>query len=372
MLLVAFSACAVTILAIFALRPLALSVDLVAERKGRGGPSHRVPVIGGLAMFIGLVAGVGLIKHSAQPINPLLAVCGLMLVTGLLEDRYTLSHSLRVLVRLVGGVVVVGTTHLIVRNLGDPFGTGGIVLAGTASVLFTIVSIAGSVALFQARDGMDGLTGLNALATLVGLSMLAWDSGHGTVEVPLCLILGSAIAGFTLCNGPFGLDRRLRCPMGDAGSTFIGMAIGWLAVATSQIPLHDGLAHPSYVLWMVALPLFELWSTFMRRTLAGRSPFAAKVSMGLRASFMVFLGLDVLLVGSGLLLAHFGAPDWFAFALLVVTGFAMVYSMDYAHHLARWLAKPMLARAAVGRQPARATAETSTTHIVISTSQLAK
>jgi UDP-GlcNAc:undecaprenyl-phosphate GlcNAc-1-phosphate transferase len=212
--------------------------------------------------------------------------------------------------------------------------------------------ITGAVNGFNMLDGMDGLAGLNALAALVGLSALASGTGQGTTEFLLCMILGSAIVGFMLFNFPFGLNRRLRCFMGDAGSTFIGVAIGWLCAAISQMPIHDGLAHPSYVLWMVALPLFELWSTFLRRALARRSPFAAdaghfhhrllKAGLGVRGAFLMFLLLDVVLIGTGLLLAHLGAPDWLAFSGLIVAGFGVTYSMDYAHHLARWMPKAKL------------------------------
>ena len=354
----ALSALAVTVLAILALRPFALTVDLVDHKADRDLANPGVPLIGGLAMFLGLVVGVGLLEHPHQHVNPLLAVCGLMLVTGLLEDRYTVSKPIRVLVRLVGGVVLVGTTHILVRNLGDPLGTGAIMLAGAAATVFTIGGIACSVTAFQVLDGMDGLAGLNALAALVGLSVLSWGTAQGTTEALLCLLLGSAVAGFMLFNFPFGLNRRLRCFMGDAGSTFIGVAIGWLCVAISQKPIHDGLAHPSYVLWMVALPLFELWSTFLRRVLAGRSPFAADAGhfhhrlqlagFSVRSAFVLFFLLNLVLVGFGLLLAHLGVADWVAFSGLVCAGLGVVYSMDYAHHLLRWL--PALRR---GSAPVR-------------------
>ncbi|MDE2251917.1 MAG: undecaprenyl/decaprenyl-phosphate alpha-N-acetylglucosaminyl 1-phosphate transferase, partial [Gammaproteobacteria bacterium] len=94
-------------------------------------------------------------------------------------------------------------------------------------------------------------------------------------------------------------------------------------------------------------PLFELWSTFLRRLIAHRSPLAAddghfhhrlqRAGFSVRSTFVLFLILDVLLIGTGLLLAHRGVPDWVAFGGLVLAGVGVVYSMDYAHHLLRWL-----------------------------------
>lgn len=341
--LVAFS---MTVLAILVLRPLAIAIDLVDYPGGRKMHEGRVPLVGGLAIFLAFAIAVGLMEPVRPLANALMGVGGVMVVVGMYDDRFTLSPIMRLAVHLFAGAALVAMTHVVVRTMGDPFGIGPLVLPTWAAALFTMAMITGAVNGFNMLDGMDGLAGLNALAALVGLSVLAWGTGQGTVEALLCLLLGSAVAGFMLFNFPFGLNRQLRCFMGDAGSTFIGVAIGWLCAAISQMPIHDGLPHPSYVLWTVALPLFELWSTFLRRALAGRSPFTADAGhfhhrlqlagFSVRAAFVLFFLLDVVLIGAGLVLAHLGVPDWVAFTTLVVAGVAVVYSMDYAHHLLRW------------------------------------
>jgi UDP-GlcNAc:undecaprenyl-phosphate GlcNAc-1-phosphate transferase len=347
-----------TVFAILVLRPLAIAIDLVDHPGGRKMHEGKVPLVGGLAIFIAFTIAAGL----TQPVEPLaeamIGVGGVMVLVGLYDDRFTLSPTMRLVVHLFAGAVLVGMTHVVVRTMGDPFGIGPLVLPTWAAVLFTMAMITGAVNGFNMLDGMDGLAGLNALAALAGLSVLAWGTGQGSTEALLCLLLGSSVAGFMLFNFPFGLNRSLRCFMGDAGSTFIGVSIGWLCAAISQMPIHDGVAHPSYVLWTVALPLFELWSTFLRRALAGRSPFTADAGhfhhrlqlagFSVRSAFVLFFLLNVLLIGSGLLLAHLGVPDWVAFSALVATGIAVVYSMDYAHHLLRWM--PALRR---GSAPVR-------------------
>lgn len=348
------AAFALTVLAILVLRPLAIAVNLVDYPGGRKTHEGQVPLVGGLAIFMAFAISVGLMFPAKPFAVALMGVGGVMVLVGLYDDRYTLSPWLRLAVHLSAGAVLVGLTQIVVRTLGDPFGIGVLDLPAWGAILFTMAMITGAVNGFNMLDGMDGLAGLNALAALIGLSTLAWGTGQGTVEARLCLVLASAVAGFMIFNFPFGLNRRLRCFMGDAGSTFIGVAIGWLCAAISQIPLSDGLAHPSYVLWMVALPLFELWSTFLRRVVAGRSPLAADAGhfhhrlldagFGVRSAFVLFLLLNVVLVTAGLVLAHLGVPDWAAFAALVGAGVGVVYSMDLAPHLLRWL--PALRRRA--------------------------
>ena len=48
-------------LAIVALRPIAIAVDLVDRPGGHKTHNGEVPVVGGLAMFMGIVLGVGLL-----------------------------------------------------------------------------------------------------------------------------------------------------------------------------------------------------------------------------------------------------------------------------------------------------------------------
>jgi UDP-GlcNAc:undecaprenyl-phosphate/decaprenyl-phosphate GlcNAc-1-phosphate transferase len=87
----------------------------------------------------------------------------------------------------------------------------------------------------------------------------------------------------------------------------------------------------------VALPLYELvWST-VRRLVRGVSPFRAdsdhfhhlllKAGFGVRGAFAVFVTLAAILAAFGVGADHFGLPDNYSFMLLVVTGFAVIQLM---------------------------------------------
>jgi UDP-GlcNAc:undecaprenyl-phosphate GlcNAc-1-phosphate transferase len=128
--------------------------------------------------------------------------------------------------------------------------------------------------------------------------------------------------------------------MGDAGSTLIGVAIAWLCARISQMPLH-GAAHPVTVLWMVALPTYELFWSVIRRARRGQSPLRADAGhfhhmltqsgLNVRAAFLMFLVLDALLVAVGFLLNALQVPDWVSLALLVVGGAVVVRTMYGVH-----------------------------------------
>jgi UDP-GlcNAc:undecaprenyl-phosphate GlcNAc-1-phosphate transferase len=110
-------------------------------------------------------------------------------------------------------------------------------------------------------------------------------------------------------------------------------------------------------LWFVALPLYELvWST-IRRVIRGVSPFKAdtdhfhhlllKAGFGPRGAFAVFATLTCVLAGVGLLCRHFELPDDTSLLLLALLGCATIRLMYGAHLL--WALVPASIRRGRGR-----------------------
>ena len=59
--------------------------------------------------------------------------------------------------------------------------------------------------------------------------------------------------------------------MGDAGSTMLGFSLAWLSMELSQGPAR--VISPVVALWIFALPLYDLFSSMVRRLSQGSSPF---------------------------------------------------------------------------------------------------
>jgi UDP-GlcNAc:undecaprenyl-phosphate GlcNAc-1-phosphate transferase len=89
--------------------------------------------------------------------------------------------------------------------------------------------------------------------------------------VPLIATLVGCVLAFLFFNWPSARTRSIRAFMGDAGSTMLGFSLAWLSVGLSQ---GEGrVISPIAVLWIFALPLFDFFSSMVRRVLDGRSPF---------------------------------------------------------------------------------------------------
>src|SRR5690606_21337733 len=85
------------LLATFALRPVAFALNLVDRPGGRKIHEGEVPIVGGLAMLIGLVFGLGFVPLplSDAAVAPFMAACALLVTVGLIDDRFDLSPWLR-------------------------------------------------------------------------------------------------------------------------------------------------------------------------------------------------------------------------------------------------------------------------------------
>jgi UDP-GlcNAc:undecaprenyl-phosphate GlcNAc-1-phosphate transferase len=330
-----------TLLAMAALRPVAVAVELVDKPGGRKTHHGEIPVVGGLAMFIGCVFGVGLLPASQFVSAPLLSAAALVVLVGLLDDRFEISPTARLTAHLVAAVLVLATSSdLSITTLGRPFGAELVEFTSMGAAAFTCIAIVGAINAFNMLDGMDGLAGTMAFNALVALSLLTSLTGDGIVG-SLSIVLCGAVAAFLIFNIPAKFNRRFRCFMGDAGSTLLGFLLACMCISASQ-----GIGpkiSPTTTLWIVAIPLYELLWTTMRRILKGRSPFQPDrahfhhklldAGFGVRGAFFVLICIGVALSLAAVAIHYYEVPDAMSFALWLLAGLGMVVLMHNARIL---------------------------------------
>lgn len=318
------------LLAMFALRPIAIAINLIDRPGGRKTHVGDVPVVGGLAMLLGVILGLGLIPLPDVTSNTLLAACALLVTVGLIDDRFDLSPWSRLPVQFAAALLVVVGTKSIVVTIGAPFGSE-IRFYGAFAYAFTVLSIVAAINAFNMLDGMDGLAGAMAMVALVALAILS----HGAdllVAFAASIVFIGAVAAFLMSNIPIGLNRDVRCFMGDSGSALLGFSVAWLCIKVSQSPLQA--VEPVTMLWIVALPLYELVWTIIRRAIRGMSPLnpdtghlhhiLRKAGFGVRGAFMLFVLLAILLAAFGVIIDRLGISDAWSFGLLIAVGISVV------------------------------------------------
>lgn len=340
------SALLVTVLAILALRPIAVAVELLDRPGGRKTHHGAVPIVGGLAMFLGIVFGMNLVPLPPGYGLAVLSASALLVTVGLLDDRFDLSPWARLPTQLLAPIIVFGANLSgTAISLGDPLGLGEVVFESWLSILVLVILVAGAVNAFNMMDGMDGLAGAVALVACIGLAFLcgeALDEG----SLMLALVVAGSVTGFLFFNAPVQANRAMRCFMGDGGSTLLGFLIALLCLRLSQGD-PDRSVSPIAVLWVVAMPIYELVWTIVRRVSRGQSPFRPDrehlhhllldSGVSVSATFVCYVLISAFFTSCGIAINFFEVSDPLAFFLFALAGAITVRSCYRAGTLARHL-----------------------------------
>ena len=262
---------AVTVAALCILRLVAHRLGLVDHPGGHKTHHGEVPVVGGLAMYTGFALTAATELRWCHGIVALLGLTGFIVLIGALDDRFNLRATVRLVGHFVAAVVLVYALRGELHSLGDLFGDGRISL-GMLALPFTTVGVVTFINGFNMLDGLDGLA---STAGLVGFIALAYLAGIHHLARPQALAesMAGAIAAFSLFNMPLQFNRGLRTFMGDAGSTLLGFFFAALAIEVTQA----GTARvaPVVILWLIPLPIIEVFTTTFRRLARGLSPIRA-------------------------------------------------------------------------------------------------
>lgn len=316
-------------------RSIAVPLGLVDHPGGRKRHDLPMPVVGGLAMFLGMLPVLFAGGHGAL-VNLGLAML-LVVVVGVVDDKATIPAKTRLTLEALAALILVaGGVSL--RHLGDLVG-GGPIGTSLAAPLITVVCVTGTINAMNMADGLDGLAGSLALVAIAFFTAVALADGDLQLVKVGCAALG-AIAGFLAFNLRTRFRSRAAVFMGDAGSMLLGLVIAWFAITLAgQRP---SLLTPIGAVWIMAVPLCDMGSVMLHRMQRGQSPFAADrrhlhyllVDAGMSVSEAVgLLVLAGVACGAiGVALPLLGVPEWLLFAAFLGT-WAIVYrAMDRHFH----------------------------------------
>jgi Fuc2NAc and GlcNAc transferase len=187
---------------------------------------------------------------------------GAIAIVGFIDDRMTLSATVRFSVHLIAALIVVAA------EFGGSFsGIQGLklwMLCGTC--VLAVLALVWSTNLFNFMDGIDGIAGVQAVF-FAGAGALLCVSSHDSFGFALSLAcLAAASAGFLCWNWP-----PAQIFMGDVGSGFLGFTLAALAL---------DLSHRSaipYAVWPILGGIFlvDATVTLLRRMLRGERWFEA-------------------------------------------------------------------------------------------------
>lgn len=270
-LLPLISALLITLLSALVLEPVAHRIGLVDKPGGRKHHEGHTPLIGGIAMFIGICSTLLLQAQWLSDFLPLLTGALILLVVGVWDDLRPMPVRYRFAAQILSGIIMVTWGDNAVTSLGPLLSETPIEL-GIWSIPFTILGVVGVINAVNMVDGIDALAGNLSMVTLVmALGFLVSSSSH--IDIVLAFTLIGSLIAFLFFNGHTPKRKKARIFMGDSGSMLLGYCIAWLLISMSQQPNQS--FEPVMALWLFALPLFDTVAIMLRRLVMGRSPFAA-------------------------------------------------------------------------------------------------
>jgi len=255
--------------------------------------SHRIPTPrgGGVAIVLGflgclVLAGVlGMV--DVRSLVALLPAGAWVAAVGFLDDHRHIPARWRLLGHFLGaGWLIYWVGGL--PALSVPWGEIDLGLAGD---LLALVFLVWLLNLYNFMDGIDGIASLEAISVCLAGALCYGLVGAGA-KAWLPLILTMATAGFLVWNFP-----PARIFMGDAGSGFLGVVLGGMA-------LQAGWVSPSLLWsWLILLGVFVVDAsyTLLHRLIRGERVYEAHRSHAYqRASRRYGSHLRVSLVVTGI------------------------------------------------------------------------
>ncbi len=257
---------------------IAPKIGLICRPNHRSSHTGMMPHGGGIGFVVPFLVFASLMFYFGYLPKSLwlvIAGCGgLIFVVGLWDDIADTPVVLRLLVQLVCvsmGVWLLGGSYA-------SQSTGLITGIGTVGSVLSVLILIWWLNLFNFMDGIDGLAGAEAIFIALGAILMVWFKyrifaggvPHLTEAIELLLFFASvSVFGFLVHNW-----APARVFMGDAGSTFLGFALGMIALSS----IASGAI--SLSVWLILGAVFWVDATFtlMRRILAGERWYLAHKS----------------------------------------------------------------------------------------------
>jgi UDP-GlcNAc:undecaprenyl-phosphate GlcNAc-1-phosphate transferase len=310
------------------------------------------PRLGGIAMFLGILAAFGVAYLIASQFAPLrlifanpeqiLAILGaalLIVLLGVADDIWDLDW----MTKLAGQFIAAGLVAWQgVQVLSLPIG-GLTVGSAWMSIMITVVTIVVVMNMINFIDGLDGLVaGVALIANGVFFlySYLLVRDTSPTNYFNLASLIAAILVG--ACVGFLPLNwRPAKLFMGDAGALLVGLLMATSAIAiTGQVDptaVNRSQLFPAFIpiilpFAILIIPLLDFGLAVFRRVRAGKSPFTADrkhlhhrlLDMGhshLHAVLIFYGWTAAASVGCLLyfvLPVYLGLPTWYATIFIVV------------------------------------------------------
>ncbi|MDV7744574.1 MraY family glycosyltransferase [Enterococcus mundtii] len=232
-------------------------VDKPNERRINKVP---MPSAGGLPIFVSFVISSLFLFKDIIPkfyILPILLAASVIVLTGLLDDKYELSPKQKSIGILLAALIIYFVADIRIDSFTLPF--LGYIQLGWLSFPVTIFWVFGITNAVNLIDGLDGLAAGISLIGLITIGIIGYFFLHAsTVYIPIVIFcLVASIIGFFPYN-----FYPAKIYLGDTGALFLGFMMAVLSL--------QGLKNVTFVssislLIIMGVPVTDTFFAIIRR-----------------------------------------------------------------------------------------------------------
>ena len=256
---------------------VAYSKNLYDEPGKRRVHKNRVPTLGGLAIFIGILFTYSfyLDLFDYHPVKFLIPSLLIIFLIGIKDDILITAPIMKFMGQLLACIIIVGFGNLLITDFHGFF---GLKPDYSASLFVTILLMVFLINGYNLIDGVDGLAAISGIVATIGFSV--WFLINGQYLIP---ILGAIIVGALLAFLYFNVfSKRNKIFMGDTGSLLIGFFMSVFAINFMEFNAPDVrnsltftmTSAPAVAMGIMIVPIIDTLRVFFRRIVHGHSPFA--------------------------------------------------------------------------------------------------
>ena len=333
-----FTSLILSYLAIPYIIKVAESKHLFDEPGGRKLHKQRVPILGGLAIFSGMIFTITFWCNFSicMHLQHILAAMIIIVFIGLQDDIIGLSPFKKALGQIAAAAIVVVWGHLRIEHMFGIFGINH--LPEIVSVIFSIATI---VLIINAINLIDGINGLAASLSIVAATAFGLYFNQDEVHFQHAII-AFALVGSLISFLRFNLTPA-RIFLGDTGSMLIGLILSVLCFEFIMYNQPSPLLAPKLktapivAMSTIFIPLYDLFRVFIIRLTQKKSPFypdqnhlhhmLLKLGLSHLRATIVLACLAIVIIIAAFLLRRINI--YFLGGILLALCLAFTYMLDY-------------------------------------------
>lgn len=234
-----------------------------------------VPVLGGIAVFFGIVVAFAVAGVFFDISNMFAVICvmTIMLYVGTMDDIIGLTPKMRFLIEIIVVLLLIYCNNYSINNFHGLWGIYEI--PQWIAVPLTVFACVGIINAINLIDGVNGLSSGYCIVTclIFGFAfLLTGDVDRASLAI---LSVGALIPFF--CHNVFGKDSKMF--IGDGGtllmgtimSSFVINALKTSSTISAVAPENFGVI--PFTLAVLAIPVFDTLRVMTARIVRGTSPF---------------------------------------------------------------------------------------------------